>query len=261
MKEEPEFFDKYLKFKGEIAEGPIFHKEEILRKEDKKAYIVKKIKQTKFSKLILTGLIEDLSTFVSLSSELKNPYIIKIEDQFLSNDNLILVESKMTMNLEECMNSKEDVLSPEELRRLICISVYALNDLMVQGKKFHINLKPQNILLDEFHYPRITDFYGIKNAFLLFGEVKSKDTQKWCAPEIGNFFEISKKELLVLFKKVDFSLCMVFTLGLLFLSLFRREEFRSFPHKYLKCWKTKAVKERAITSLLTSLRKDSECEG
>lgn len=115
-------------------------------------------------------------------SFLRHPFIVNMHYAFQDNDNLYLVMDMLSGGDLRFHISRYRKFSEEQTRFFIACMVHSL-DYIHSNNVIHRDMKPENLVLDENGYIRVTDF-GIAKENLPDNSSETSGTPGYMSPEV-----------------------------------------------------------------------------
>lgn len=124
------------------------------------------------------------SCFAEIESlkQLDEPHVIKIYDSFIEDNSFYMVLELCKQSLLDVINEKE-YLNEKDIQ-IFCRQIFSAISECHKHSIAHRDIKPNNILLDEFNRVKVADF-GL-SAFINHGDLMTNfiGTDAYLAPEI-----------------------------------------------------------------------------
>ena len=150
-----------------------------MHKHSKKYYALKEMSKLKILDKKSEKSINSEREFLS---KLNNPFIVNMHYAFQDSDNLYLVMDLMSGGDLRYHISLHKIFSEEQTRFFICGIIIALE--YIHGNNvIHRDVKPENLVLDNKGYIRLTDF-GIAKENLADNSSETSGTPGYMSPEV-----------------------------------------------------------------------------
>ena len=144
--------EKFI-LKDELEKGSYYNKYKVLNKCNNIVYALKKIP---FKDKIQSNLIKDK---LSSIQKLENTYLVKIFEFFPEKNNFnILMEFFNSLNLRNFINEQNNEPIKQEIILYISLNICEALKVLHNNNLVYINLKPENIFINEDFIIKIGDF-------------------------------------------------------------------------------------------------------
>jgi serine/threonine protein kinase len=222
----------------------------VLRKQDKRAFAMKKIFLKKMP--YMNNALQETLQEIAVLSQCSHPHIINFIGYEVLDNEISYIMELMDYSLEDYMKEKlmentfalavlaDNSIKAEtlpELNKALILKIFyqslsALNYLLLNFNMTHRDIKPENILLNENFDVKVSDFgtlkvmQGTPNKGFVTRSETIVGTPCYLAPELKKaLVEIESGHSPQLKPKVNFTKCDVFSLGMSILRLIAGVQF------------------------------------